>query len=66
MPDIVIKIVVTLIWIVPWVILAVYAKKRSKQGLLDLAWVMAGISGLMLVWMAIALVVQWSAMVLSA
>jgi hypothetical protein len=66
MSDIIIKIVGTLLWMVPWVILAVYAKKKSKPGLLDLAWVMGGISCLMLVWMAIALLVRWSTMVLSA
>lgn len=65
MSAILIKIVGTVIWMVPWVFLAVHAKKRAKQGLLDLAWVMSGISGLMLVWMVIALVIRWSNMVLA-
>lgn len=66
MSAIVIKMIGTLIWMLPWVLLAVHAKKKAKQGLLDLAWVMGGISGLMLIWMIIALVVRWSNLVLSA
>ena len=66
MSSILMKIFGTVVWIIPWVFLAVYAKKNAKQGLLDLAWVMSGISGLMLVWMFIALVIRWSSMVLSA
>ena len=65
MNAILLKIVGTLIWMLPWVVLAVYAKKKARQGLQDLAWVMGGVSGLMLVWMVIALVVRWSATVLN-
>ena len=66
MSVILMKIFGTVVWIIPWVLLAVYAKKRAKQGLLDLAWVMSGVSALMLVWMFIALVIRWSSLVLSA
>jgi hypothetical protein len=47
-------------FMIPWAIVGAMAKKRQKKGLLDLAWVMGGIAGLLLVFALIGVVVKWS------